>query len=172
MTSDASAKQAARMPANRNAPSPRRETAAVEIGLNAAIVAVRGDEPVVLVVRPHTETRGASDALPFGPFSPLDHRTLEIGLRSWVADQTGLELGYVEQLYTFGDRGRHAQPGDIGPHAVSIGYLALTRPRDDRDLQRGHWRSWYDYFPWEDWRRGRPEILSDGQIPRHLPPAR
>src|ERR687892_2288879 len=127
MTSDANVKQAARTPTSLNAaPSPRRETAAVEIGLNAAIVAVRGDEPVVLVVRPHTETRGASDALPFGPFSPLDHRTLEIGLRSWVADQTGLELGYVEQLYTFGDRGRHAQPGDIGPHAVSIGYLALT----------------------------------------------
>jgi hypothetical protein len=168
MTSDANAKQAARTPASLNATPPRRGTAAVEIGLNAAIVAVRRDEPVVLVVRPHTETRGVSDALPFGPFSPLDHRTLEIGLRSWVADQTGLELGYVEQLYTFGDRGRHAQPGDTGPHAVSIGYLALTRPREDRDLQRGHLRSWYDYFPWEDWRRGRPEILSDTIEPRLL----
>jgi hypothetical protein len=161
MTSDANVKQAARTPANLNAPAPRRETAAVEIGLNAAILAVRQDEPVVLVVRPHTETRGVSEALPFGPFSPLDHRTLEIGLRSWVAEQTGLELGYVEQLYTFGDRGRHAQPGDTGLHAVSIGYLALTRPGEDRELQRGYWRSWYDYYPWEDWRRGRPQILSD-----------
>ena len=23
------------------------------------------------------------------------------------------------------------------------------------------WRSWYDFFPWEDWRSGKPEILSE-----------
>ena len=22
------------------------------------------------------------------------------------------------------------------------------------------WRSWYDFFPWEDWRNGKPAILS------------
>ena len=141
--------------------------AAVEIGLNAAILAVRKDEPVVLVVRPKPENGSAIDALPFGPFSPLEHRTLDIGLRRWVADQTGLDLGYVEQLYTFGDRGRHAQPGDTTPHIVSIGYLALTRPSDDAE-DRGHWQSWYDYFPWEDWRRGRPAILADVIEPKLL----
>lgn len=145
----------------------RHELATVEIGLNAAIVAVRNNEPVVLVVRPSSDIRNnGADALPFGPFSPLDHRTLESGLREWVANQTGLELGYVEQLYTFGDRGRHAQPGDTGPHVVSIGYLALTRPNDGGELHRGAWRSWYDYFPWEDWRRGRPAILSEVIEPR------
>ena len=142
----------------------RREAATVEIGLNAAILAVRGNEPVVLVVRPESDPRGG-DSLPFGPFSPLDHRTLDIGLRSWVSEQTGLELGYVEQLYTFGDRGRHAQPGDTGPHIVSIGYLALTRPGEERS-GRGAWRSWYDYFPWEDWRKGKPAILTQEIEPR------
>jgi hypothetical protein len=144
----------------------RRDTAVVEIGLNAAILAVRGNEPVLLVVRPENDQRAGGDSLPFGPFSPLDHRTLEIGLRSWVAEQTGLELGYVEQLYTFGDRGRHAQPGDAGPHVVSIGYLALTRPSEDRGTGRGTWRSWYDYFPWEDWRKGKPAILAEAIEPR------
>jgi hypothetical protein len=168
MTSDGSVKPGQRSTASLSAAAVRRETAAVEIGLNAAIVAVRQAEPVVLVVRPPVDSWGATDALPFGPFSPLDHRTLEIGLRSWVSEQTGLQLGYVEQLYTFGDRGRHAQPGDTGPHAVSIGYLALTRSKEDRNLQRGQWRSWYDYFPWEDWRKGRPEILSDTIEPRLL----
>ena len=80
--------------------------------------------------------------------------------------QTGLELGYAEQLYTFGDRGRHAEAGDVGPHVVSIGYLALTEAKPSLDMQHGAWRSWYHYFPWEDWRRGRPEILESLIEPR------
>jgi hypothetical protein len=66
----------------------------VEIGLSAAIVSVAGDQPQVLVVR-HP---GMRDALPFGPFEPLRHRTLEGGLRSWVKDQTYLAFDYAEQL--------------------------------------------------------------------------
>jgi hypothetical protein len=145
---------------------PRRpaEAQTVEIGLSAAIVAVRDREPMSLVV----PGGGGADALPFGPFSPLDHRTLEMGLRSWVAQQTGLELGYVEKLYTFGDRGRHAQLGDTGPHIVSIGYLALTRLGEEAGLERGAWRSWYDYFPWEDWRNGKPAVITDVIEPRLL----
>jgi hypothetical protein len=161
MTFEAHLKQTARSQTSASEAKEWHEVAAVEIGLNAAILAVRKDEPVALVVRPQGETVQVSDSLPFGPFSPLEHRTLEIGLRTWVAEQTGLELGYVEQLYTFGDRGRHAQPGDTGPHVVSIGYLALTRPGGGGESERWDWRSWYDYFPWEDWRRGKPAILSE-----------
>ncbi len=165
MTFEAHLKQTTRSAASEGEAREWREVAAVEIGLNAAIIAVRKDEPVVLVVRPQGEAGQVSDALPFGPFSPLEHRTLEIGLRKWVAEQTGLELGYVEQLYTFGDRGRHAQPGDAGPHVVSIGYLALTRPGGG-ESERWDWRSWYDCFPWEDWRRGKPAILTEFIEPR------
>jgi len=147
-------------------PTPREELAGVAIGLNAAIVAVEADEPVVLVIRDESDATPGIDALPAGPFSPLDHRTLEIGLRSWVHEQTGLDFGYVEQLYTFGDRGRHAEPGDRTPHTVSIGYLALTCPSAGREIQRGTWRSWYHFFPWEDWRKGRPEILDNELAPR------
>jgi hypothetical protein len=160
MTGDTQLAHGAPTPSIPAGPSPRQEVAVVEIGLNAAILAVRSDEPVVLVVRPSPESPRLSDALPFGPFSPREHRTLDMGLRAWVAEQTGIDLGYVEQLYTFGDRGRHAQPGDVGPHVVSIGYLALTRPSEEKDLARGGWRSWYDYFPWEDWRGGKPELLT------------
>lgn len=145
--------------------SHRSEPASVEIGLNAAIVAVIDDEPVVLVIRNEADV-GGMDGLPFGPFSPLAHRTLEGGLRAWVEEQTGLGLGYVEQLYTFGDRGRHAEPGDLSPPVVSIGYLALTETGHARDLTHGSWRSWYQYFPWEDWRKGKPEILSAEIEPR------
>lgn len=142
------------------------QATSVGIGLNAAIVAVLDNEPVALVVRGEPDSAGATDALPFGPFNPREHRTLEGGLRTWVQDQTGLNLGYVEQLYTFADRGRLPDPGDLSPHVVSIGYLALTQASDQHGVTSGTWRSWYKCFPWEDWRRGRPAIIADEIEPR------
>ena len=64
--------------------------------------------------RRHPTSRGFSPSGPLRisltacPPGPLqsEHRTLEMGLRTWVAEQTQLTLGYVEQLYTFGDRDR------------------------------------------------------------------
>ncbi|MGH6887833.1 MAG: NUDIX hydrolase [Rhizomicrobium sp.] len=133
----------------------------VSIGLSAAIVAVAEDRPRVLVVH----HKGAPDALPFGPFDPLGHRTLEGGLRSWVKEQTSLDLGYAEQLYTFGDRGRHLiKPGE-GPRVVSVGYLALTGPGGVTVTPETLWRDWYRHFPWEDWRSNRPAIIDAVMIP-------
>jgi hypothetical protein len=138
-----------------------REGHAVLIGLSAAIVSVADERPRVLVVH---RTDGA-DALPFGTFDPLSHRTLESGLRSWVEEQTHLQLGYVEQLYTFGDRGRHlTRPGE-GPRVLSVGYLALTRPQEGRGPET-LWRDWYGYFPWEDWREEKPPIIDSLIVPR------
>jgi hypothetical protein len=131
----------------------------VEIGLTAAVVAMRGDTPQILV---------AGDGLPMGPFDPLKHRTFELGLRTFVAEQAALDVGYVEQLYTFGDRGRHARAGDKDPHVVSVGYLALTRvPEDDKKLigAGASFEPWYRYFPWEDWRDGRPAVLDKAIMP-------
>jgi hypothetical protein len=139
----------------------------IEIGLTAAIVATEGEEPAILIAG--DGARGEARAgLPFGPFDPLAHRTFEIGLRSWVAAQTGLVVGYVEQLYTFGDRGRHARPGDTGPHMVSVGYLALTRKPENAEALRAAgagFEPWYRFFPWEDWRDTRPPILAATILP-------
>jgi hypothetical protein len=145
---------------------PQAGEVAVEIGLTAAIVSVDEGNPRILVMNGGEGSAGNRAALPFGLFAPLSHRTLEIGLRSWVQEQTGLELGYVEQLYTFADRGRHARQGDVGLQVVSIGYLALTRSGTLCGLKHGDWRGWYDYFPWEDWRSERPAILTDAILPR------
>ena len=140
--------------------------AEIEIGLNAAIVAINARTPSLLVVG---EDGNALDALPFGPFDPNRHRTMEMSLRHTVEAQTALELGYIEQLYTFGDRGRHKMPGDQGPHIVSVGYLALTRLDTDGDarleLSGARWRDWYGYLPWEDWRQGRPALLDRVILP-------
>ena len=134
---------------------------AVAIGLSAAIVSVVDDSPSVLVVHPGK----GDDALPFGPFDPIEHRTLESGLRTWVGEQTYFELGYVEQLYTFGDRGRHTlKPGE-GPRVVSVGYLALTRQAGALKAPDTKWRDWYRYFPWEDWRDEKPAIIEETITP-------
>lgn len=139
--------------------APRRNV--VTIGLSAAIVSMNAESPRVLVVH-HAPS---PDGLPFGPFDPLEHRTLESGLRSWVREQTLLELDYAEQLYTFGDRGRHLPRAGEGPRVVSVGYLALTRARGELQAPGTQWRDWYSYFPWEDWRREKPPIIESSIQP-------
>jgi len=132
----------------------------VVLGLSAVIVAVTEEAPFVVVTR---EDDGAVAGLPFGPFDPAGDRTLELSLRRWVSEQTGFEIGYVEQLYTFGDRGRETPLADLpgmGPdRLISISYLALTPSRAVLDRAGARWRSWYDFFPWEDWRHGRPRVI-------------
>jgi hypothetical protein len=126
----------------------------VTVDLTAIIVAVTNGDPRVLVVRPRDSFL---DWLPSGPLRP-DHRTLQAGLRSWVERQTKQTLGYVEQLYTFGDRNRILTSGGIGGgrRALSLAYLALVQEARLAGAKGAAWRSWYEYFPWEDWRDGDP----------------
>lgn len=149
-------------PRQRPLPAPAHP---VTIDLTAAIVAVWNETPYVLTVD-HGGAR-ESAGLPFGPFEPLSHRTLDSGLRSWVGEQTGVELGYAEQLYTFGDRGRHEiRPGE-GPRVVSVGYLALTRAASpEPPMPQTAWRGWYEFFPWEDWRAQKPAIIDAVVVPQ------
>ena len=149
------------------------------IGLNAVIVAIGEETPRILVVRraahalATSEQRGgppatgeSPDALPFGPFEPDRHRTLELGLREWVTAQTGLSLGYVEQLYTFGDRYRDPRELAGGPRVVSVGYIALVRQAPLSGTGDAQWRDWYQFLPWEEWRDRRPPAIDDTVRPR------
>jgi hypothetical protein len=148
----------------------------VVIGLNAVIVAVTDDSPRILAVQrtDHALSRrtgrgraspGSSDALPFGPFDPTIDRTLELGLRRWVREQAGLELGYAEQLYTFGNRYRESGELEGGPRVVSVAYLALVREALPSGTGSALWAGWYRYFPWEDWRDGRPGLIDEEIAP-------
>jgi len=141
----------------------------VAVGLNAAIFAVTDDEPRVLTVEdPSAIAPGAlpgEPALPFGQLDPEGDRTLELGLRGWVREQTGLELGYVEQLYTFGDRDRHLVGDDTRARILSIAYLALVREHEVPATE-AQWRDVYELLPWEDWRRGRPSLIGRRIAPR------
>jgi hypothetical protein len=144
--------------------------ARIVVGLNAVIVAVTNEAPRLLTVRRTSHELSSYpgsdpglpplDTLPYGPLDADEDRTLERGLRRWVLSQTGLELGYVEQLYTFGDRHREPLEARGGPRVLSVGYLALIREGLPSGAGEAQWRDWYDFLPWEDWRHGRPEQLA------------
>lgn len=138
----------------------------VLIDLSAAIIRLIDNQPCCRLV---ANINGDPKRLPFGPFYPLEHRTMEIGLRQWVEAQVGVQIEHAEQLYTFGDRGRHAMDQAEEDHVVSVGYLALTRNihqmADTADDTESVWQSLYSFFPWEDWRDQRPEILDSAILP-------
>ena len=129
---------------------------AVAIELNAVLVALTANQPLVLTLED-----GA--LLPSGPFA-TEHPTLQSGVRAWVERQTHHPLGYIEQLYTFADRDRPASDG--GRRVVSISYLGLTRERLSAGARDPEWRSWYRYFPWEDWRTGPSPLVAQTILPR------
>jgi len=130
------------------------------VNLIAVIVAVTDETPRVLIIDQAADSADGSAplALPNGPFEPGDHPSLESSLRRWIEAQTGLDLYYVEQLYTFGNRFR--DHGEIvgGPRVVSVAYIALTH-EDSVNTRSAGWRDWYSFLPWEDWRHGRPAVL-------------
>jgi hypothetical protein len=141
-------------------------TAPIAVGLSAVIVAADEDAPYVLAAR----YDGGRIGLPHGPFDPVSHRTFELGLREWVGAQTGFAPGYVEQLYTFGDRGRElpqaereGAPADA--RLISVGYLGLAPERTDISAFDAVWTDWRRFFPWEDHRAGRPAAIDHAIAP-------
>lgn len=109
--------------------------------LVAVIVSVDEESPRVLA-------SGSPAALPHGPLEP-EHRSLQAGLRAWTREREGVELGFVEQLYTFADVGRSGRSG----RTVAISYLGLTRAKGEAG-----WVDVYGLLPWEDARDGLPAL--------------
>ena len=146
-------------------PSPQ----ALVVGLNAVILAVTGEQPRVLTVAPQPagpDSRAAASsqrlrALPFGSFDAETDRTLELCMRRSVFEQTQSELGYVEQLYTFADKGRDPRERSGGGRVLSVAYLALVQEQDLAEADQSSWEPCFDYFPWEDWRGGKPPLADE-----------
>jgi hypothetical protein len=122
--------------------------------LVAVLVAVTNGEPRVLTLQD-------ARALPSGAFE-LTHRSLQAGLRDWVAQQTHHPLGYVEQLYTFADRDRGLGPDQ---RVISISYLGLARERAPGAGDATSWQDWYLFLPWEDHRVGVPAMIDAVILP-------
>jgi hypothetical protein len=86
--------------------------------------------------------------------------SLQKSLREWVHQQTGIQPGHTEQLYTFADT--HT---DGGYRRVRISYMTCLPPTTERTAENSPLRpvrfstngspvnslvSFYEYFPWED----------------------
>lgn len=125
----------------------------VAMTLDAVIIAISHGRPRLLVV----DREGALPALPSGPLDVERDATLELAMRRLIRTQTGLEVGYVEQLYTFGDRDRgpSAGPG----RSISVAYLALVR--ETEPALDARWIDIYELLPWEDRREGRRAAHDD-----------
>ena len=137
------------------------EETPARLGVDAVVVGVRDDAPHVFAF-----TAGARPSLPSGAFDPARDRTLELAARRILSEQAGLREGYLEQLYTFGDRNRDPREVRGGPRFVSVGYLALAGIAALAHApDGGAWHDWYRFFPWEDARAGRPPILDAEIVP-------
>jgi hypothetical protein len=56
--------------------------------------------------------------------------------------------------------------GATDVHVASIGYLALTRAADNAARAPGAaFEPWYRFFPWEDWREARPDMIERDILP-------
>ena len=121
------------------------------MSLDAVILAVTEDTPRILLV-----SRDEGLGLPAGPLDVDADETLTLGLKRLVSDQTGVDVTYVEQLYTFGDRSRSSS---ARTRDLAIGYVALTD--EATTIEGARWTDIYELFPWEDHRSGPPTIIPD-----------
>lgn len=149
---------------------------AIGIALSAALITVRHQQPMVFILDAACASDGDGKpdlTLPGGRLQPSLHDTLEQGVRELVTEQAGIDLGYTEQLCSFGEQGRVVGTEQDGrercvandqTHLVSIGYLALIAAPHTAAIEvashTGRWLSCYDMLPWEDWRAGRPAVLN------------
>nr|WP_320133467.1 NUDIX domain-containing protein [uncultured Holophaga sp.] len=97
------------------------------VTVDLVILAPAGDSLVTLLIRrPEHPFRGLW-SLP-GGFVRMDESLDEAAARV-LRGKTGLDCGYLEQLYTFGNPGR-----DPRTRVISVAYVALLDPLRFRDI--------------------------------------
>lgn len=112
------------------------------------MVTVRQETPRIYVQGSKPEK------LPCGSLA-VDDQTLELGVRRLLDRAVDQEIGYIEQLYTFGDLVR-SRLAPQGFRTLSIAYLGLVERLPDSKTV-----SFYQLFPWEDRReKWGPEVCS------------
>ena len=133
----------------------------VSVSLEAVVVAVTDDRPRVLTVETDEGLM-----LPSGPLDVEGDRSLDLGMRRLIDDQTGLDAEYVEQLYTFGDRDRLRRGGRDEVRSLGVGYIVLTREAPTT----ARWVDWYHLFPWEDKRADEDDSVVESRVERWARP--
>lgn len=103
--------------------------------------------------RPHLYLQDTDvGKLPCGDLTAQDP-TLELGVRRLLDELVDQEVGYIEQLYTFGDLVR-SRLEPRGARTLSVAYLGLME-----NLPKARRVSFYELFPWEDRRKAWPATV-------------
>lgn len=129
----------------------------IQLRLDAVVIAVTDDQPRILTLG--RDDDGGRPRMPYALVG--DEPTLERSIRRSIEEQTGLDVRYVEQLYSFGDLGRF--PTDPGVRTVTVAYLALVQ--ETELLSGADWLGYYELLPWEDRREGQSSIVREAILP-------
>jgi 8-oxo-dGTP diphosphatase len=102
---------------------------AIKVAVDAIVFGYSKQEGVsiLLIQRKYPPFKNAW-AIPGGFLLPEE--TLEEAVRRELREETGIEVNYLEQLYTFGDPGR-----DPRQRIISIAYMALVKSSQFQQLK-------------------------------------
>ncbi len=117
----------------------------IELNLCCVVITVFEDNPFVFLTD-HKEPK-----LPVEEVTENDIN-LQKAVRDKISHSLKLDLGYVEQLYTFGDKTRTPMETTT-KREVSIAYVALVKFSPYFLTSNYKLSNIYSFFPWEDSRK-------------------
>ncbi len=98
----------------------------IHLSVDAVVFGYDADEGIsVLLIKRALDPYKGWWALPGGLVKT--NESLEQAVRRELKEESGIDVGYMEQLYTFGEPGR-----DPRNRAVTVAYYGLVRPRNFR----------------------------------------
>jgi 8-oxo-dGTP diphosphatase len=96
----------------------------IKVSVDAVVFGYDQDNGVsVLLIKRKNEPFQKMWALPGGLV--LTGESLDDAVNRELKEESGIDVNYLEQLYTFGDPSR-----DPRNHAISVSYFGLVRPKD------------------------------------------
>ena len=126
------------------------------VGLNATLFCVEDFKLKVITIPYITEPDHVKmPALLSGAFNQDSNLTLEKEMRAIIFGLTAMAPDYIEQLYTFADKGRDPRERIYKNRVVSIAYMGVVKSIT-LDAHEYMWEEVYEFLPWED--RGYPEV--------------
>ncbi|CAL2086948.1 8-oxo-dGTP diphosphatase [Tenacibaculum sp. 190524A05c] len=93
----------------------------IKVAVDAVVFGYDAKQLSVLLIKRGVEPFKDSWALPGGLV--MDNESLETAVTRELKEETGVQIDYLEQLYTFGQPGR-----DPRNRVVSVSYFGLVRP--------------------------------------------
>ena len=121
------------------------------VGLNAALFCTDGLALKIITV-PHINKSRLGDisSLLSGGINQASTLTLEKEMLTIIFNLTSIQPKYIEQLYTFADKGRDPRELIYKSRVISIAYMGVVKHSHISDFDNFSWEGVYQFLPWED----------------------